>query len=64
MAVSYFRGKAISLVKPGVGCMSAVGLSQSQTEEYLQNYMGRVDLAAVNSPYSYTIGCYRTREDL
>ncbi|KAF8242157.1 hypothetical protein K440DRAFT_607820 [Wilcoxina mikolae CBS 423.85] len=55
MAVSYYRGKAISLSKPAAGGMCAVGLSQSQVEEYLQKYVGRIDLAAVNSPRSCTI---------
>ena len=58
---AYYRGLVLSQAGSnpkdtvGKGAMCAVGLSEQVTSKLLENYAGRVQLAAINSPTSCTL---------
>ena len=57
MVISYYRGLVLSCpsAQASKGSMCAVGLNEDEANDLLQNYAGRVQIAAANSPSSYTL---------
>ena len=57
MVISYYRGLVLSCpsAQDSKGSMCAVGLNEDEANDLIQNYAGRVQIAAANSPSSYTL---------
>ena len=57
MAISYYRGLVLSCHsdQKGEGSMCAVGLNEDEANSVVQKFVGRVQIAAVNSPSSCTL---------
>lgn len=60
VAIAYYRGLclqslAASTILPKPGAMCAVGRGKEQITTILQNFHGRLSLAAVNSPHNCTV---------
>ena len=57
MVISYYRGLVLGRPsdQKGEGSMCAVGLSEDEANSLIQNFAGRVQIAAANSPSSCTL---------
>ena len=57
MVISYYRGLVLGCPsdQKGEGSMCAVGLNEDEANSLIQKFVGRVQIAAINSPSSCTL---------